>query len=110
MCVPDLGTVFLWRPDTETEQTYIMRPGTSDYHHHVTFGEGSTVRRVDNERLPLEEGVDYLISGPGGAAAIKVNFTVINASPEDAEGMADVLIDKGCSLQLDLLSQALATN
>ncbi len=110
MCVPDLQTVFLWRPETETEQTFIMRPGTSDYHQHVTFAEGSTVRPVDNERLPLEEGVEYMISGPGGAVATTVTFTVIDAPTEDAEGMADILIDKGCSLQLDLLSQTLATN
>lgn len=110
VCVPDLETVYLWRPDTETEQTYIMRPSTSDYHHHVTFGEGSTVRRVNNDRLPLEEGVEYLISGPGEAAATTVSFTVIDASSQDAESMADTLINNGCSLQLDLLSQALATS
>lgn len=110
MCVTDLETIYLWRPDTETEQTFIMRPGTSDYHHHVTFGEGSTVRRVDDERLPIKEGVEYFISGPGETAAMTVSFTVIDASPDDAESMADTLIGNGCSLQLDLLSQALTTN
>ena len=53
--------------------------------------------------------MNYWISGPGEAAAMTVSFTVVDAAPEDAESMADVLIDKGCSVQLDLLSQALAT-
>lgn len=110
MCLPELDTVYLWRPNTDIEQTYIMRPMTSDYHYHVTFGEGSTVRRIDNERLAIEEGVEYRISGSGEVAATTVSFTVVDASSTDAESMADLLIDKGCSLQLDLLAQTLVTN
>lgn len=109
MCHPDLGKVFLWRPSTKTKQTYVMRSGTSDYRLHVTFGEESTVQRLDNERLQLEEAVEYMISGPGEAAAVKVSFIVIDALPEDAESMADLLIDKGCSKQLDILAKTLAT-
>lgn len=109
MCVSDLGAVTLWRPNIEGEETYIVRRADSDYHHHVTFGDGVMVRRLDDDRLPIETGAEYRISGPSGAAAQTVNFSVIEASPDRPEGMADTLIENGCSLQLELLAQTLMT-
>ena len=110
LCVTSLDDVILWRPKTEGEETYIVRPANSDYHHHVTFGDGVMVRRLNDERLPLSEGSEYRISGPGGAAAATVSFTLVEASPDNPEAMADLLIQNGCEIQLDLLAQTLETS
>ncbi len=106
VCVPALEDVKLWRPKTEGEETYILRPAGSDYHHHVTFGDGVMVRRLDSERLKLEAGSEYRISGPDASEATTVRFAVVEAS-DQPEGTADALIAEGCTIQLDLLAQAL---
>lgn len=110
MCMTSFDNVVLWRPKTEGEETYILRRADSDYHHHVAFGDGVMVRRLDDERMPLEAGNDYRISGPGGAAAAVVTFTLVEASPDNPEAMADLLIQNGCEIQLDLLAQTLETS
>jgi len=110
ICVPTLDRVSLWRPSSDGDETYILRPADSDYHHHVTFGDGLMVRDVDDERLPLSEDKEYRISGPNGSAAVIVTFKLIDAPDGEPEDLADALIEKGCTVQLDLLSQALAAS
>ncbi len=107
VCVTDLANVTLWRPEVEDDQTYIVGPKANDFHYHVTFDGSASTRRVDNERLALQEDTEYTISGPGGNAATTVSFAVIAETPENAEAMADTLIAEGCAVQLDLLAQSL---
>ena len=110
LCATSLDRITMWRPKTEGEETYIIRPSDSDYHHHVTFGDGVMVRGVSDERLPLGEGNEYRISGPDGSAAVTVNFKLIEAPDGEPEALADTLIENGCTVQLDQLSQALAAS
>lgn len=109
MCVADLANVTLWRPVVEGEQTYILKAAGSDYHHHVTFGDGVTTRSVDAERMPIKEGVEYRLSGPDGAEATTITFKLIEAAADNSEEMADALIANGCTQQLDLMAETLMT-
>ncbi len=45
-------------------------------------------------------------NGPEAATSSKLNFVTVNAPPTDLVGAAQVLIDKGCQNQLDLLVES----
>lgn len=107
ICVTDLASVTLWRPQVDEDQTYIVGPKANDFHYHVTFDGKASTRRIDNERLALQEGAEYSITGPGGAIATTVTFAVMDNPPDNAEAMADALIAQGCDVQLDLLAAKL---
>lgn len=107
MCVSDLANVTLWRPEIKDDQTFIVGPKANDFHYHVTFDGSASTRRIDSERLALQEGAEYSITGPGGAEVTNVTFAVIEDTPNNAEAMAQSLIAKGCTLQLDLLAASL---
>lgn len=108
ICVTDMADVTLWRPDNKKDQTFIVGPATSDYHYHVEFKEKVSTRPVDAEKLALKAATDYTITGQGEAATATVNFTVVTDAPSTAEEMAAMLIEKGCTTQLELLAASTA--
>lgn len=110
MCVADLANVTLWRPPADDDQTYILGPKANDFHYHVSFNDDALTRRIDNERLELQEGSEYTISGPKGGAETSLTFAVLEEVPENAEAMATTLIEQGCNIQLDLLAQAMESD
>jgi len=107
VCVSSLDNVTLWRPQVDEDQTFIIGPKVNDFHYHVTFDGKASTRRIDSERLALQEGSEYSITGPGGKIATTVTFAVLAETPTNAEAMADTLIAQGCTVQLDLLARSL---
>lgn len=109
-CIADFSNVTLWRPTSEGEQVFVLKPEGSEYHIHVTFGDGVMARPLDDERLPIREGARYRLSGPDGTEPREVTFVSIDAPADDAERLAEQLIEKGCSAQLDVLAKKLAVS
>ena len=109
MCVPAGEAVGFWRPDTSGAETLVLGSTASDFHVHVTFGEGDATTALSLDKLPLEQGLSYELAGPGGAEPRKIDFVVLDMVPEDAEGLAVALAERGCTAQLELLSDRLAS-
>ena len=107
MCLADPSLVRLWRPTKDGVATYsITAPSGGTVN--VLFDEGDTDAPWDTQLLPLSEEVEYTIRGPGGVPESKVSFIVLETPPNEPEELAAVLIDKGCTSQLDLLASTLA--
>lgn len=107
MCIADGMAVQLWRPATEGSPTYMVGNAASPNHMHLAFSEGSTTTDWDLAQMPVADGESFTITGPGGGPASAVTFAVLGAQPDNAEDLAEVLIEKGCTGQLELLSTAL---
>ncbi|MCP5397521.1 MAG: hypothetical protein H6918_12495 [Sphingomonadaceae bacterium] len=107
MCLADPSLVRLWRPTKEGVATYsITAPSGGTVN--VLFDDGDTDAPWDTQLLPLSEDVEYTIRGPGGVPESKVSFALLESPPTEPEGLAAVLIEKGCTSQLDLLASAMA--
>lgn len=107
MCVSDLSAVRMWRPGMEGASTYVFASAISTDHIHVSFPDGQMTTAWDAERMPLTEGASYMITGPGDGAPQEMNFATIATPPATAEALAEVLIEKGCNAQLELLTETL---
>ena len=57
--------------------------------------------------MPLVEGATYVLSGPDGAER-EIRYTMLGTAPDDPEALAVLLIEKGCTAQLDLLTAAMS--
>ncbi|HYD36678.1 MAG TPA: hypothetical protein VEA60_03635, partial [Allosphingosinicella sp.] len=52
--------------------------------------------------LPVAEGSEYRLSGPGAAAPTTIRFRTMGNKPAGLEDMAQALIRNRCDAQLDL--------
>lgn len=104
ICLYDLATVRLWRPGNEGTSTYgIAREGNED-RAEVTFDDTVTVAALDPARLPIAEGQRYLVTGPDGQQTAALHFVALPADLEQPDALAEALIAKGCSVQLEALA------
>jgi hypothetical protein len=105
VCVVGSERVRLWRPATEGDATYTLRAGTGGESHPVTFADGDRLAPWDAAALPIADGASFALSGPDSAAGT-LTFAVLGAAAEEPEALAQQLIEKGCTQQLELLSTA----
>lgn len=102
-CLVTGTPVRAWRADAEKAGSYrITGAGTADAA--LSFDAGSMVASWD---APVTEGVTYTIAAPSGAPVARYGFVLLASQPGNAEDMAAALIEKGCSVQLELLSASL---
>lgn len=107
-CLYDLDTVRLWRPGTEGTATYrITGHGESDMQAEVTFDDTVTVAALDPARLPVAEGRHYMIIAPDGSTSAELNFVLLGDDYEAPDMLAEALIARGCSVQLEALASSL---
>lgn len=107
ICLYDLATVRLWRPGTEGTSTYTIADQNGTARADVTFDDTVTVAALDPARLPIAEGDEYMITAPDGSTAAKVNFVLLAEDYEAPDALAEALIAKGCSVQLESLASSL---
>ena len=107
MCIAGGMAVQLWRPATEGSPTYMIGNAASPNHMHLAFAEGSATTDWDLVQMPVDDGTSFTIIGPGGGPTSEVTFAVLGAQPDNPEDLAAVLIEKGCTGQLELLSTAM---
>lgn len=103
-CVADPAMLLLWRPEATLGAVVTVEGGGK--RGSVEMGD-SQIRKWPVD-VPLQFGVDYLFSGGGLAAPVKVRFTPIEAMPETADTSADMLMAKGCTPQFDRLVDTMA--
>jgi hypothetical protein len=97
--------VRLWRLDTGLAASYAAKlDGVAVAP--VAFPAGAMIAAWDAAKRPLKDG-SVLELTQGGATA-SFTFAVLPTAPADAEAMAATLIEKGCTAQLNLLSNTLA--
>jgi hypothetical protein len=106
VCVVGTDRVRLWRAATEGDATYSLRAASGGASHSVTFADGDTLAPWDTSAFPIADGASFAISGPDGASEGTLTFAVLDAAAEEPEALAQQLIEKGCSQQLELLSTA----
>lgn len=105
-CVADPATLFLWRPDMDSDQ--LLKIERADRSETVALVSGAHYRKWPTEALPVQYGVDYRLSGAGLGAPVTVRFTPLENTPDSVEGSIDMLVAKGCQPQLDRLVDALS--
>jgi hypothetical protein len=105
ICLYDLATVRLWRPGTEGTVTYkIAAHGKGAAAAEVTFDDTVTVAALDPVRLPITEGGHYTITAPDGTTSTAFNFVLLSEDYAAPDALAEALIAKGCSVQLEALA------
>ena len=108
ICLYDLATVRLWRPGTAGTSTYsISGEGDTAARAEVTFDDTVTVAALDPARLPITEGARYMITAPGGSPAAQIQFVLLADDFAQPDALAEGLIAKGCTVQLDALATSL---
>lgn len=106
VCVLGTDRVRLWRPQTEGDASYTLHADSGGASHAVTFGDGDTLTSWDTSALPIADGASFALAGPDGAGSGTLTFAVLDGAAEDPEALAQQLIEKGCTQQLELLSAA----
>ncbi|QAY79088.1 hypothetical protein [Sphingosinicella sp. BN140058] len=100
VCVsPDVG-VKLWRPEKDAAVKLAIS------------GPGGAAQSVDwaggkdelawPRALPLQDGGEYRLTWTGNDDPTRLKLVKLASVPNDPDGLAKVLIDKGCQSQLDL--------
>lgn len=108
MCVSDPTEVRLWRPATAGEQLYAIGVGGAKVTSKASFGDGDMITVWDLAQAPISDGATYVIAG-GDGTPNEITFRVLETVPAGAEDLAALLIEKGCTAQLDVLSTAMAS-
>jgi hypothetical protein len=112
VCLYDLATVRLWRPGTEGTATYRVMghgPGHMEtgVQAEVTFDDTVTVAALDPARLPITEDGHYMITAPDGSTSAELTFVLLADDFAAPDALAEALIAKGCSVQLESLASSL---
>jgi hypothetical protein len=107
ICLYDLATVRLWRPGTTGTITYRMFNRENGTAVDVTFDEAVMIAALDPARLPIVEGAPYTITGPDNATSAQLNFVLLADDYAAPDALAEALIAKGCSVQLETLAASL---
>jgi hypothetical protein len=105
-CVVDPAAVVLWRADPAKPADYTIgsKSGSSGA---ASFAAGAMVAPWDTVRAPIADGASYTLAA-AGTVSTQVRFAVLGTQPATPEGLAEALIAKGCTSQLNLLSASLA--
>ena len=101
VCVPSGDAVSIWRKDAEvagaTTITGAGGTGTIDWIKGQSMQPWPTT-------LPLQPGATYTLKGTSAAAAgTTLKFAMVANPPADLSGLGGVLIESGCTAQLDML-------
>jgi hypothetical protein len=101
MCVTNAGKVQLWRPDSEAAVKLSIR--SADGKSQDLDWSAGKASAVWPAALPVTSGAQYQIEWPETGDRSSVTFVTVPNAPADLVGAAQVLIEKGCQHQLDLL-------
>jgi hypothetical protein len=101
ICVADASKLQLWRPDSETAATVEIR-SADGRSQQLSWAAGSALTAWP-AALPIKTGVSYQLEWPDTGDKSSLNFVATPDAPTDLVGAAQVLIEHGCTKQLDLL-------
>jgi len=101
MCVTSTSGVKLWRPDSEAGVKINIR--SADGKSSELDWAAGKASAVWPATLPIKAGSEYQLEWSDTGDKSSVTFVEVPNTPADIVGAAQVLIDKGCQHQLDLL-------
>jgi len=107
ICLYDLATVRLWRPGTDGTATYRIAGHDAEVQAEVTFDDTVTVAALDPARVPVVEGGHYMITAPDGTTSAALSFVLLVDDYDQPDALAEALIAKGCTVQLEALATTL---
>jgi hypothetical protein len=101
ICVADAAKLQLWRPDSESAATIEIRSpdGKSQQ---LSWAAGSALAAWPTA-LPIKNGASYQLEWPDTGEKSSLDIVATPGAPTDLVGVAQVLIEHGCTKQLDLL-------
>ena len=101
ICVADASKLQLWRPDSESAATIEIRSpdGKSQQ---LSWAAGSALTAWPTA-LPIKNGASYQLEWPDTGEKSSLDIVATPGAPTDLVGVAQVLIEHGCTKQLDLL-------
>jgi len=101
VCVTDASKLQLWRPDSEQAATVEIRSDDGKTQQ-LTWAAGNALTAWP-AALPIKTGASYQIEWPETGDKSSLDFVATPDAPTDLVGAAQVLIEHGCTKQLDLL-------
>ncbi len=108
VCVADMSNITLWRGDmTQDTLLTVTEPANGGHTASLAFVTGQNFRAWPSDAMPVAEGVDYRISGPGMATPTTIRFVSTPLTTSDPAAIAAMLADKGCTGQLAQLGTRL---
>ena len=104
VCVAEASRLQVWRADSEAPITVQIRSadGRSEA---LSWAAGKALAPWPAS-LPIRSGSRYSVEWPGGEDASKLDVVTIASPPNDLVGAAQLLLEKGCQKQLDLLVES----
>lgn len=104
LCVTGGSKLNLWRPDAESAAKIKIRSADGKSQElSWAAGKRSTAWPAS---LPVANAVQYEIEWTGSGDKSAVTFITVPSAPSDLVGAAQLLIQKGCENQLELLVQS----
>jgi len=103
VCVTNASQVKLWRPDSQSEVKLSIR--SQDGKSQDLNWAAGKASAMWPSAMPINAGTEYQIEWPDSGDKSNVTFVTVPNTPPDLVGAAQVLIEKGCQHQLDLLVQ-----
>jgi hypothetical protein len=104
MCVADRNKLKLWRSDAETPIKVNIRSADGKSQE-LAWAAGKDSAFWPSS-LPISNDSQYQIEWPSSGEKSTITFVTVPSSPGDLVGAAQLLIEKGCQNQLDVLVES----
>jgi hypothetical protein len=101
VCIADPAQAMVWRANPDNAVTTTASPAMGAATK-IEWGSGQAVQSWPSS-LPLTEGAQYKLTTPGSTEATTLKVALVGAPPAELQDMAQVLIQHGCTAQVDLL-------
>ncbi|WP_417622620.1 hypothetical protein [Parasphingorhabdus sp.] len=109
-CVADANALVVWRPDyTGSATASIVEPENGKVTE-IIWRKGNPLKAWPKDVLPVTNGATYRLLGSNVPQSVEVDFVVLQNRPTDLDDAASILIENGCTGQLDLLVETLNLN
>lgn len=105
ICIAEPAKLKLWRPNAEASATLNIRAGSTSQNIDFPSGHATVPWPA---KLPVADGGEYQLEWDGSGEPNKVSFVMVKPPTDDQVDAAQVLIEKGCQHQLDLLVETSA--
>jgi hypothetical protein len=105
VCIAEPAKLKLWRPNAEADATLSIRGGAGAQT--INFPPGHATSPWP-AKLPVADGGEYQLEWADTGEPSKVSFVMVPTPTADLVEAAQLLIDKGCEHQLDLLVETTA--
>jgi len=104
MCVSKTSKLNLWRPDAQAPAKINIR--SADGKTQAIEWAAGKASVAWPSALPVANSAEYQIEWPASGEKSSVQFITVTNAPADLVGAAQVLIEKGCQNQLELLVES----